>query len=96
MFDHREHVEDIFLTKGRPVPGVEHVLPQLYLQAEEKSFEHNSCIQENLNVSHSDVTTARLISDLDACFGSDLSQQGGPLKAMLLYDLLYTFTESRG
>lgn len=73
MFDHREHVDDVFLTKGRPVPGVKRVLPQLYLKAKEKSFERNRRIQRNLNISHSDVTIARLMSDLDACFGSDLS-----------------------
>lgn len=36
------------------------------------------------------------MSDLDACFDGDLSQKGGPLKAMCLYNRIYTFTENRG
>lgn len=39
MFDHREHVDDIFLTKRRPVSRLEHILPQLYLNTEKR----NSC-----------------------------------------------------
>lgn len=74
MFDHGKHVDDVFLTKGRPVSGVKQVLLQLYLKAEEKCLKHKCHIQNNLNILYSDMTKARLMSDLDACFDSDLSQ----------------------
>lgn len=74
MFDHREHVDDVVLTKGRPVSGVKHVLPQLYLETEEKCLQHNSSVQKNLHISYLYMIITGLMSDLDACFDSDLSQ----------------------
>lgn len=36
VFGHREHIDDILLTKHWPVSRLEHVLPQLYLNTEKK------------------------------------------------------------
>ena len=36
MSDHREHVDDIFLAKHRPVSRLKHVLPHLHLNTEKK------------------------------------------------------------
>lgn len=74
MFDHGEHVDDVFLTKRRPVSGVKQVLFQLYLKAEGKCLKHNRHIQNNLIILYSDGTKARLLSDLNACFDSNLSE----------------------
>lgn len=38
MFDHREHVDNVFLTKRWPVPRLEHVLSQLDLSVEKRQF----------------------------------------------------------
>lgn len=36
MFDHGEHVDNVFLAERRPVSGLEHVLPQLDLKQNKK------------------------------------------------------------
>lgn len=37
MFDHGEHVDNVFLAKRWPVPRLEHVLSQLDLSVEKKT-----------------------------------------------------------